>query len=95
MPGRNLCTPANAVVEETGPSRYRVVLPGHREWGASIRVPPGKEAVIADARGIVCWDIETLGARGCTGPAGEGRGSNAGALLMRIKDGTAQFSVND
>lgn len=95
MPGRNLCTPAAAVVEETSPGRYRVVLPGHREWGAGVPLAPGKEAVIADARGVVCWDLESRGAKGCTGPAGEGSGSNAGALIMRMKDGVAQFSVND
>ena len=102
MPGRNLCTPLNASVEEVANARYRVVLPAHREWGASISVPPGREVAVSEARGVVCWDLEGRGASGCSGPAGEGSGaglimpeSNAGALVMRIKDGKAQFSVND
>jgi len=102
LPDRNLCTPESAVVEHSG-AGYHVILPGNLEWGASIPNPPGGTVVVANAHGMVCWDLEAHGPDGCSGPSGsrtrEGAGflasdAPAGALLVRTHDGRIWFSVN-
>ena len=102
LPDRNLCTPEHAVVEETGPGRYHVVLPANVEWGASV---PGKSAGgDRRARGMVCWDLQ--GTRGrrvrrtkrprCRTERGfRCRRSPAGALVTRTREGRTYFTVND
>ena len=69
-PGHNLCTPERAIVEETQPGRYHVVLPANVEWGASIPNPSHRDVVVDNARGTVCWDLLARGAEGCSGPDG-------------------------
>jgi hypothetical protein len=52
---------------------------------------------------MVCWDIQGLDPRGCSGPSGGGPagegflapGAAAGALVNRNRDGRTWFSVND
>jgi Legume lectin domain len=103
LPDRNLCTPERAVVEEKAPGEYHVVLPANLEWGASIPNRGGQPVEIRNARGMVCWDIQGLDTRGCSGPAGGGPagegflapGAAAGALVNRNRDGRTWFSVND
>jgi len=92
-----------AVVEEKAPGEYHVVLPANLEWGASIPNRGGQPVEIRNARGMVCWDIQGLDTRGCSGPAGGGPagegflapGAAAGALVNRNRDGRTWFSVND
>jgi hypothetical protein len=81
------------MVEAKGPDRYRVVLPANAEWGAAISNPAQRPVEIQNARGMVCWDLQALGAGGCNGPAGNSSG--AGALISRTKDGRTWFSVDD
>ena len=90
IPGRNLCTPDRPTVEEIEPGHYHVILPAHLEWDAS--VPLRVDVEIANASGIVCWDLPGRGASGCTGPAGEASGS--GALIIRAKDGRTYYSAD-
>jgi Legume lectin domain len=85
LPGRNLCTPQHAVIDETGSGVFHVVLPGNLEWGASIPNPMQHRVTIGDASGTVCHDVESLGAAGCSGPA---------ALIQRTSEGRTWFSVN-
>jgi len=87
LEGRNLCTPERAIVEQTGPDEYHVVLPAHLEWGASVPNPGGREIAISNATGMVCWDLEARGSEGCSGPAG--------AVINRNRGGRTQFSVKD
>jgi len=103
LPDRNLCTPEKASVDAIGPGRFHVILPAHLEWGASVPNPAGGTAVITNARGNVCWDLEALGPMGCNGPAGNGLRSGAGfvapeeqagALIQRTANGQTSFSVN-
>lgn len=91
---RNLCTPDQALVEETGPDAYHVVLPANLEWGASIPNPTGRPVDIQNVHGIVCWNLQALGAQGCNGSAGNQSGTG-GALISRNKDGRTWFSVDD
>jgi len=102
LPDRKLCTPENAVVEHRDVG-YHVILPGNREWGASIPVPPERTVMITNAHGIVCWDVNARGAGGCSGPSGTRTPADArflapeaptGALIMRTRGGHAWFSVN-
>lgn len=103
LPDRNLCTPERATVEERSPGEYHVILPANLEWGASIPHRGGQPVEIRNARGIACWDVQGLGARGCNGPAGNGQAgpgfvvpsAAAGALVTRTRDQRASFSVND
>jgi len=85
LPGRNLCTPEHAVIDEIATGRFHIVLPGNLEWGASIPNPDGRPVTIANATGSVCHDVESLGAAGCSGP---------GAVIQRTTEGRTWFSVN-
>ena len=87
MPDKNLCTPERAIVEQTGPGTWHVVLPAHLAWSASVPTPAGRQAVVSNARGMVCWDLERSGAEGCGGPAV--------ALETRDRNGRTWFSVKD
>ena len=76
LPDRNLCTPDHAIVEQKGSGSYHIVLPANLAWGASV---PGSNAVVSNARGIVCRED-------CIGPAD--------GLISKMKDGRVYFSVN-
>ena len=67
LPGRNLCTPDEAIIEQKAENVYRVVLPAHLEWGASIPNPGGRTVEITNAQGLACWD-SSKGSSGCGGP---------------------------
>jgi hypothetical protein len=101
LPDRNLCTPDQVVVDETGPGRYHIVLPANLEWGASIPNPSEHAIVVSNARGTICWDLKNRGADGCSGPAvnvvidGQQADSKPGALISRTKEARTYFSVND
>jgi hypothetical protein len=90
---RNLCTPERALVEESGPATYHVVLPANAPWGARVPNPGGRPLKVANARGVACWNFKLLGPQGCNGPAGNPEG--AGALIQRTRDGVTEFSVDD
>jgi hypothetical protein len=102
LPNRNLCTPERTFVKQGG-AGYHVVLPANFEWGASIPNPSGREVVVTNAKGIVCWDLKALGSGGCGGPSGNGamagagflaKNAPAGVLIMKTRDGRTWFSVN-
>ena len=107
LEGRNLCTPAEALVEAKSPGDYHVVLPAQFEWGASIPNPEGRPVTIADPRGSVCWGVGA-GAVECGGPGGVAPDrveqkrraglidpdANAGALITKTEKGRTWFSVN-
>ncbi|HEY3836491.1 MAG TPA: L-type lectin-domain containing protein [Bryobacteraceae bacterium] len=101
-PGHNLCTPDRAIVEETAPGRYHVVLPANVEWGASVPNRSGREVVVNEARGTVCWDLAARGPEGCSGPDGSSslnggvaKEKPSGSLVMKTRGGRTYFSVND
>jgi len=52
LPNRNLCTPENAFMEQSG-AGYHVMLPANLEWGASIPNPSGRTVEVSNAKGIV------------------------------------------
>lgn len=85
LPDRNLCTPEQATVQQTGPGKFHIILPGNLEWGASIPNSGARPVTIANARGSVCQDVAARGAEGCAGP---------GALMQRTVDGRTSFSVS-
>src|ERR1017187_6889911 len=93
LPDRKLCTPHHALVEAPGPGVCHIVLPANLEWGAAIPNPSNRPVAIQNARGIACWNWQTLGPEGCNGPAGNQFG--AGALITRTKDGRTRFSIED
>ena len=103
MPGRNLCTPSEHLVEERGPGEYHVVLPPHIEWGASIPNASGREVDVANPRGNVCFGGKGDEVGDCGGPEGFGsaRGGllqpdrKPGALIVKTEKGRTWFSVND
>jgi hypothetical protein len=86
LPGRNLCTPEEPLVEERGGGLFHVVLPAHLEWGASVPNPDGRAFEIVNGQGLVCWDV-ARGNEGCGGPDG--------ALLSRTAGGRTHFSIKD
>jgi hypothetical protein len=38
LEGRNLCTPPQAIVEESGPGQYHVIIPAHLAWVPAFRI---------------------------------------------------------
>ncbi len=105
LPGRSLCTPDRAIVEEKQTGLYHVVLPANLEWGAAIPNPGGHQVNIENVRGTVCWDLQARGSEGCNGPDGnpaihsrEGfldPEKPAGSLVVKTTKGRTWFSVND
>lgn len=91
LPGKNLCTPAAAIVEETKPGEYHVILPAHLPWSAEIPNPGGAPVEIRNARGTACWD-PAGGACGSPATAAEGK---TGALVSRTVAGKTAFSLLD
>jgi hypothetical protein len=85
LPEKNLCTPERAVIEETAPGVYHVVLPANLDWGASVANASGHPVEINNARGTVCWNA-AQGAAGCGGPS---------ALLQKTDQGRTYFSIHD
>ena len=101
-PGHNLCTPDRAIVDETQPGHYHIVLPANLEWGASVPNASGREVVMDDARGTACWELQAHGSEGCSGPDGSAKLTGglskdqpAGALIVKTQGGRTYFSVND
>ena len=108
LKGRNLCTPAESIVEERGPGYYHVILPAQLEWGASIPNPRGRPVSIENGRGMICQTLGTVDAESCSGPSGtrpDGAdqrglgplldpGANVGSLITKTERGRSWFSVN-
>jgi hypothetical protein len=104
LPGRNLCTPGRAFIEQDG-GVYHIILPAHLGWGASIPCSPGQAVVVTNAHGIVCWDLQARGSGDCSGPSGSGKPAGteflqantpAGALITRtreVRSGSQSMSV--
>lgn len=86
LPGKNLCTPEEPLIEEKGAGMYHVVLPAHLEWGAAVPNIAGRDFEVVQPHGLVCWDVER-GAEGCGGPEV--------GLLSRKVGGKIEFSVKD
>jgi hypothetical protein len=110
LPGRTLCTPEQAVVQDKGPGLYHVYLPAQLEWGASVPNSDAAPVRVFNVTGTVCWDPRLRSASGCNGPAGNGivPGADAeggagfvasqepaGSLLTRTLNGRTWFTVND
>jgi len=102
LPGRNLCTPPEPVVEERAPGQFHIVLPAHLEWGVSLPNPQNRQPQITNAKGTACWDLEG-NANGCGGPEGiEGPRNEslldpnrpAGALITKTENGKTWFTLN-
>jgi hypothetical protein len=55
MPSKSLCTPAEAIVEETARGVYHVILPAHLPWPAQIPNPSEAAVEIRDLRGFACF----------------------------------------
>jgi hypothetical protein len=73
------------------------------EWGVSLPVPAGKSVTVSGPAGTVCLDSQSRRTSSCNGPQGDGKpagagflseSANAGALISKITDGYAWFSVN-
>ncbi len=108
LEGRNLCTPAESLVQEKGPGDYHVVLPAQLEWGASIPNPGGRPVAIENPRGMICLPPGKDDPESCGGPDGMRAGgvgnkipgsllrpdSHLGALITRTAKGRTWFSVN-
>jgi len=100
LPDKNLCTPDRAVVDETGPAHYHVVLPANVQWGASIPNPSDQPIYITNARGTICWDLNARGPEGCRGPAvnvaaGTQWDAQPGSLISKYDRGRTYFSIHD
>jgi hypothetical protein len=105
LPGRSLCTPDRAIVEEKQAGLYHVVLPANLEWGAALPNPNGRAVNIDNVRGTVCWELKERGAAGCNGPDGNETSQTRkgyldpakppGSLIMKTSRGQTLFSVND
>ena len=110
MPGRTLCTPEKAIVEEKAPGEYHVYLPAHLEWGASVPNPAMSPVRVHNVTGAICWDPRLRDSGGCNGPAGNGTipgeeaegaagfvapKSPTGSLVVRSLNGRVWFSIND
>lgn len=101
LAGRNLCTPAEATVQTMDSGGFRVMLPAHIEWGASIANADGRGVTIENACGIVCIENEECGGpEGLTAQTSAKRADllapdrNPGALVTRSERGRTWFSVN-
>lgn len=103
LEGKNLCTPAEATVETRGPGQYHIVLPGNREWGASIPNPEGREVEIGNPQGVVCGKLRgadddcasSAGMPAVPGAPGiDAPEKSPGSLVMKLENGRTFFSVN-
>ena len=101
LPNRTLCTPAEARVEKVGEGIYRVQLPAHLEWGASLDHVGGIK--IKNLTGTVCWNAKAAGNHACNGAEGDSGyarqvlvdpGMKAGTLTSQRRGGKVYFSVN-
>jgi hypothetical protein len=110
LPGRKLCTPEEAVVQDKGSGLYHVYLPANLEWGASVPNPAGAPVKVTNVTGIVCWEPSLHSAVGCNGPEGNGiipgkdveGGADfvapqrpVGSLLARQLNRRVWFTIND
>lgn len=85
LDGRNLCTPPEALVEDTGGGSYHVILPAHLEWSASVPTPAGRKSVLANLQGKVCWRGGDESTYNCTSPEE--------SLLTKTENGRTWFSI--
>jgi len=85
LPDRNLCTPDQSTVEETGPGQFHIVLPANLEWGASIPNSLERAIALSNVRGMVCWDFRSRGSEGCSATA---------APISKTKEGRTYFSID-
>jgi len=86
MPTKSLCTPAEAVIEETSPGQFHVILPAHRS--AEIPNPQGLPVEIKKARGSACW-VPAAGKCGAPGSSPEL------TLRQRTERGRTVFALDD
>lgn len=82
LPDKNLCTPDRAVVEETTPGVWHVVLPANLSWGASV---PGVSVEVSGVRGTVCWQ-----AAECGGAEALSQRVDKGRTWFAIKDAASE-----
>lgn len=105
LPGLNLCTPRDAIVERLSEGVYSVLLPAHLPWGAATGNPQSQPVEITNARGVVCFDVRGDGELECAGPQGLATTAAAGAgfvdpskppgaLLVDTRGGRTRLSVN-
>jgi hypothetical protein len=107
LEGRNLCTPAESLVDQAAPGYYHVVLPAHLEWGASIPNPDARAVEITNLRGMICQNPGSGDSEECSGPSGlqaeSGKQNTSplldpvaksGALIAKTQNRRTWFSVN-
>lgn len=87
LPDRNLCTPEQPAVEQTGPGSYHVVLPGNLASPLSLPNPDSRTVTILNLRGNICRDVATRGAEACLGPSALVQHWQAGRTLFSIESG--------
>jgi hypothetical protein len=97
LPDRAHCTPDRPIAEEKGPGQFHVILPASSEWSISVPDAEGT-ATIHAAEGTVCLSPDA-----CVGPQGLGSAAGpgflapdkpVGALISKVINGRAYFSVN-
>ncbi len=82
LPGRNLCTPEEPMVEPAESGQWHIVLPAHLDWGVSIPNPSGRPVEILNRRGAVC------------GPPGENGATTCdAAIAQRHRGGRTEFTA--
>jgi hypothetical protein len=91
LPTKSLCTPSEAMVEETAPGQFHVVLPAHLPWSAAIPNPEGLAIEIRNPRGTACWDVA---ANACGSPGNRPEDA-PGGLRHRTDRGRTAFGIND
>jgi hypothetical protein len=89
LPGKGLCTPAEAVVTAAGAGKFHVLLPAHLEWGASILNREGAAVRMENVHGSACWDT----ARGACGVAKVLINNERGRTWLTVED--TNFSDNE
>lgn len=86
LPGKNLCTPEEEIVEEKSPGSYRIILPAHLERGVRIPNPGGRPVTIVKSHGVVCWEVNK-GSSGC--------GGSPDVIMSQTSDGNTRFTIRD
>jgi hypothetical protein len=97
------CTPPGSSVAWIGPGLYKMVLPAHLVYGATVPNPGGRKIQVMEQSGVVCLPTGASGKSACFEPATSRSPGGAGyldpayapgALLYRTVNGETQFSIN-
>lgn len=89
---KTLCTPTAASVAPLSPNSWRITLPAHLPWSASIPNPSSRPVTITNASGAICWQHPTTRQTQCHGPQHSPLG--LGRIITRNESGLTLLTID-